>query len=355
MAPENFNDWRNENRVFRRISATRPYSFEYKEDGRALDIPATLVTEGFFDILGVGPAHGRTFEERDYQEGNQRVFVISHSLWLQQFGADPAVVGRTFDFGGAPFTVVGVMPPEFEFPSSETEIWAPYVLLPEVARRASGYLGVIAEPKEGVTPNEIQADMNAIGACLARLYPESNTGIGITVVSLPDHLVGLVRGALIVLFAAVGFVLLIACSNVACLMLMHGSEREQEFAIRAAVGAGRTRLLGQLAIESMVLAVLGGGLGVLLAIWIQRVLPLMSPSDFPRIGDVRLDTNVMLFTAIVTIGAAMISGLAPAIRLFARDTNSLLKESRRNPNAGGLGRRLGGASSCRKSHWPSCC
>lgn len=342
VAPANFGDWKNENRVFRRISATRPYSFEYKDEGRALDIPATLVTEGFFEILGVEPIHGRTIEERDFEAGNQRVFVISHPLWQQQFGADPGVVGRTLDFGGVPFTVVGVMPPEFEFPSRETEIWAPYLLRPEVARRASGYLGVIAEPKEGVTAIEIKADMDAIAASLARRYPESNTGIGITVVSLRDHLVGHVRGPLIVLVAAVGFVLLIACSNVACLMLMRGSEREQEFAVRAAVGAGRTRILRQLAVESMVLAGLGGGLGVMLALWIQRVLPLMSPSDFPRIDYVQLDTNVMLFTALVSIGAALISSLAPLARLFAGDTNSLLKESRRNPNAGGLGRRLGG-------------
>ncbi len=343
VAPANFNDWRNENRVFRRIAATRPYSFEYKEAGRALDIPATLVTEGFFETLGIEPAYGRTFDAPDYEIGNQRAFVISHPLWQQQFGADPTVVGRTLDFGDTPFTVVGVMPPEFRFPSRETHIWAPYLLRPEAAQRASGFLGVIAEPREGVTPAEIQTDMDAIATSLAQRYPESNTGIGITVVSLEDHLVGHVRQPLIILLAAVGFVLLIACSNVACLMLMRGSQREQEFAVRAAVGAGRTRLVRQLGVESMMLAGLGGSLGTLLAIWVQRLLPHMSPSDFPRIEYVRLDMNVMLFTALVSIAAALISGLAPLARLFTKDTNSLLKESRRAFTSGGFSRRLGGA------------
>ena len=194
-----------------------------------------------------------------------------------------------------------------------------------------------------MTPAEIQTDMDAIATRLAQRYPESNTGIGITVVSLEDHLVGHVRQPLIILLAAVGFVLLIACSNVACLMLMRGSQREQEFAVRAAVGAGRTRLVRQLGVESMMLAGLGGGLGTLLAIWIQRLLPHMSPSDFPRIEYVRLDMNVMLFTALVSIAAALISGLAPLARLFTKDTSSMLKEGRRAFTSGGFSRRLGGA------------
>lgn len=342
VAPANFVDWQAENTVFERMAAIRPYSFEYNEQGRAVDITASLVSEGFFETLGVAASYGRTFDERDYAPG-ERAFVISHGLWLRQFGGDVDIVGRQVSFDDVEFTIVGVMPPDFEFPNREVGIWAPYRLSTEPGRRASGYLQAIAQPKQGMTVPAIQAEMDAIAASLATRYPESNTGIGISLVSLHDYLVGHVRRPLLVLLGAVGFVLLIACSNVACLMLMRGSQREQEFAVRTALGAARKRLARQLAAESLVLALLGGTGGLLLAVWIQQLLPLLSPADFPRMENVALDANVLAFTALVSIGAAFASALAPLARVFGRDTNSLLKESRRNLSAGGMSRRLGSA------------
>ena len=342
VAPANFVDWQAENTVFERMAAIRPYSFEYQEQGRAFDITASLVSEGFFEILGVAASYGRTFEEPDYAPG-ERAFVVSHGLWVRRFGGDPGIVGRRVSFDALDFTIVGVMPADFEFPSNEVEIWAPYRISTEPGRRASGYLQALAQPKEGVALPEMQSEMDAIAASLAERYPESNTGIGVALVSLEDHLVGHVRRPLLVLLAAVGFVLLIACSNVACLMLMRGSQREQEFAVRTAVGAARTRLLRQLTVESLVLALLGGTGGLLLAVWIQQLLPRLSPADFPRMENVGLDANVLAFTALVSIGAAFLSGLAPLARVFGRDTNSVLKESRRNLRAGGLSRRVGSA------------
>ncbi len=340
VAPANFVDWQAESTVFERMSAIRPYSFEYKEQGRAVDITASLVSEGFFQILGVAASNGRTFDEPDYLPG-ERAFVISHGLWVRQFGGDPGIVGRQVSFDDVDFTIVGIMPPDFEFPSKEVEIWAPYRLSTEPGRRASGYLQAIAQPKQGMTLPAMQAEMDAIAASLATRYPESNTGISITLVSLHDYLVGHVRRPLLVLLGAVGFVLLIACLNVACLMLIRGSQREQEFAVRTALGAARTRLARQLTVESLVLALLGGTGGLLLAVWVQQLLPLLSPADFPRMENVVLDANVLAFTALVSIGAAFATGLAPLARVFGRDTNSLLKESRRNLSAGGISRRLG--------------
>ncbi len=330
VSPANFLDWHAESESFEWLAAAAPFSFGYAEQGRSVDIVASMVSDGFFETLGVPALIGRTFFESEYVAGN-RAFVISHGLWLRMFGADPAVVGSDITFDGTPITIIGVMPPEFQFPDQEVEIWSPLVrqaYMPE--QRASTYWRVVGKLSEGVTPAQAQTEMDAVGADLARRYPESNEGVGIDLRPLREHLIGDVRQPLLVLLAAVGFVLLIACSNVACLMLMRGSQREHEFAVRMAVGAGRLRLVRQLVVESLVLAIVGGAGGLALAAGIQRILPLVSPSDFPRLDYIDLDTTVLMFTAAIATGSALIAGLFPLVRVFGRDVQSRLKESTYN-------------------------
>jgi putative ABC transport system permease protein len=256
--------------------------------------------------------------------------MLSHGVWQRRFGADKNIIGRPLMLDGQPTTVVGVMPPSFRLYlfDREEEMWSPQV--PNEAmkqQRKATYLKVVARLKPNVSLEQAQADLNNIAAQLAQENPNTNQGIGVTAITLPEHLKGKWRRALLILFAAVGLVLLIACANVANLSLARGCEREREFSIRAAIGAGRGRIVRQLLIESLLLAILGCGGGLLLAVWGVDLIVAFNPGDIPRIDQVRLDRLTLAFVAGVGFLTTLIFGLAPALQLSKQDLQSCLKET----------------------------
>ncbi len=334
VSPPNFLDWQERSRSFEAMALIQPYGLDYAGDGEPESLRASLVTEGFFRALGVNPLVGRPFSPQEYQPGSSNVVVLSYGLWQRKFGGDPAIVGRVLRLDERPHTVVGVMPPEFQFPPKQ-EIWAPQVLTEQDRQlRGPNYYTTIARLQPGATLEQAQAEMRAIGTQLAREYPRTNAGFTVGVVPLADHLVGEVRPALLVLLAAVGFVLLIACANVANLLIARGAERQAEFAVRAALGAGRWRLIRQMITESVLLAFMGATGGILLAFWGIDLIRALGPSDFPRLDKVGLDATVLGFTLGLSMLTALGFGLAPGWLLSALGSRQSLKESRRTASGG---------------------
>jgi putative ABC transport system permease protein len=328
-SPANFFDWQSRSQAFAEMAAAEPYSLNLTGVDEPEAFRAWLVTAGFFQILGVGASHGRTFAQEEYKAGNERVVIISYGLWQRRFGADPNLIGRTLRLNGQQYTVLGVMPPEFQFPTGR-EMWAPRIATErDKVIRGSGYLPVIGRLKPGVTLAQAQQEMDGIAAQLAREYPQANGERGVTVVPLPEQLTGRVRPALLVLLGAVGMLLLIACANVASLLLARAAEREREFAVRAALGAARGRLARQLLTESLLLALLGGLVGILLAGWVSSAILSLSSGDLPRAGEVRIGGRVLAFAFVVSALTALIFGLAPALRFSRPDLNRQLREGGR--------------------------
>ncbi len=328
-SPANFFDWQSRSQAFAEMAAAEPYSLNLTGQDEPEAFRAWLVTAGFFQILGAGALHGRTFAQEEYKAGNERVVIISYGLWQRRFGADPNLIGRTLRLNGQQYTVLGVMPPEFQFPTGR-EMWAPRIATErDQVIRGSGYLPVIGRLKPGVTLAQAQEEMDGIAARLTAEYPQANAERGVMVVPLPEQLTGRVRPALLVLLGAVGMLLLIACANVASLLLARAAEREREFAVRAALGAARGRLARQLLTESLLLAQLGGLLGILLAGWASSAILSLSPGDLPRVGEVRIDGRVLAFALGVSALTALIFGLAPALRFSRPDLNRSLKEGGR--------------------------
>jgi putative ABC transport system permease protein len=334
VAPANFLDWQEQSRSFESMAGIEPFGFSMIGNGEPERFQAWLVTAGFFETLGRGPALGRTFTSEDYQSGKERVVVVSHGLWQRRFGADQNLIGQKLTLNGQPYTVVGVMPPEFQFPA-DREIWAPRVLREYDRKlRAPTYWNVIARLKPGVTINQAREDMNGIAGRLAAQYPDTNGGMGATLVSLPEQVTGNVRSALWILLGAVGFVLLIACANVANLLLVRGAERNREFAIRSALGAARVRLIRQLLTESVLLALLGGIGGLLMSSWGVRLILSLGSARIPRIEHVRLDWRVLLFALGLSLITAVLFGLIPATQFSRPELQSTLKEGGRGAAIG---------------------
>ncbi len=330
VSPANFIDWSEQSSSFEAIAGIEPFGFSMADEGEPERFTAWLVTSGFFQVAGTDALLGRTFTAEDYKPGNERVVVLGYGLWQRRFGGDKNVAGRKITLNGQPYVVVGVMPHEFQLPS-EREIWAPRVLVENHRQtRGATYWNVVARLKQGTTVAQAQEEMNGIAARLAVQYPETNGGMGASVVPLFEQMTGQIRSALWVLAGAVGFVLLIACVNVANLFLVRGAERQREFAIRRALGAERWRLLRQTLTESLLLALVGGVTGVLLASWLVKLIPALSSSKIPRVEYVEMDLRVVLFACGVSVLTAIIFGLVPAIQFWRNDIQSTLKESGRS-------------------------
>jgi putative ABC transport system permease protein len=335
----NFLDWR-QNQSFQSLAAYRPLSVSLTTGGEPIEVQAAEVSASFFPTLGVAPALGRGFTAEEEQEGHDRVVVVSHGLWQRRFGSDPGLVGRDIELGGESHTVVGVAPAAFDFPRA-TEVWGP--LAPEEGlRQARGalWLYVVGRLQPGVSLAAAQAEMSAVAARLEGDYPQTNEGLGINLVPLQADLVGEVRPALLVLLAAVFAVLLIACANLTNLLLARAGDREREFAVRSALGAGRRRLLIQLLWESVVLALVGGTAGVVLAQVASPLLLGWGARELPRLPRAGLDPAVLAFTLGVTLATGLAFGLAPALHLARTRLTEVLKEGGRGSAGGRRSARL---------------
>ncbi|HXU39696.1 MAG TPA: ABC transporter permease [Blastocatellia bacterium] len=335
VSPPGFADYRDQTHSFESVSAIYlgNTALNFNEQGEPERLQGGRVSANFFTTLGVEPALGRAFLPEEEQPGRNRVVVLSYGLWRRAFGADRDLVGKDIRLNGQSFSVAGVMPRSFQWQSDD--LWTPLALSPESFahdQRGSEYLGVIARLKSDVTLQQAQAEMNIIADDIKEKNPDfypRDEGWGVRVSLLQDEVVGGIRPALLILLGAVGFVLLIACANVANLLIARAASRQKEIAIRAALGAQRMQIIRQLLTESLLLALAGGGLGLLMAVWGLDLLVKLSGNNIPRAQEIAIDGRVLAFTLLVSILTAVLFGLLPAIQTSKADLQAVLKEGGR--------------------------
>jgi putative ABC transport system permease protein len=335
VAPANFLDWRKQTSVFEHMAAYTPGTATLAGSEGPERVLNAAVSWNMFELLGVGPVFGRGLTQEEEMPGKANVIVLSHGAWQRRFGGDPNVLGRTVNVNSAPATVVGVMPAGFYFPTRETELWVPLTINPANPPRGAHFLDVLARRKPGVSTDQAQAEMRTIADRLAVQFPAANANESAEVVLLHEQIVGAIRPALMTLFAAVGVVVLIACANVANLLLVRASVREKEIAIRAAIGAGRKRLVLQMLAESLVLSLAGGGLGLLLAYLTIPAIQTLSAGTIPRVLDVAIDRRVLAFVFATSVTVGIIFGLAPAWHVTRATLGEVLKEGGRGSSSSG--------------------
>ncbi len=338
VSPANFLDWREQNRVFDPLSAAFVWSLTLTGRGEAEQIEGLHVTSNLFTLLGAQAELGRTFLPEDGQPGAKRTIVLSHGLWRRRFGSDPNIVGQAITLSGESYTVAGIMPAGFRFPpywATRAEWWAPIRFDARFAGMRTGrMLRVFGRLKPGVSLTQARAEMDLISGRLRRAYPGDNAEMGALVQPMHEKVVGSIRPALLVLLGAVGCVLLIACANVANLLLARATGRQKEMAIRTAIGAGSGRIVRQLLTESLLLSMVGGAVGLLLAAWgVQALIAALGRTltqgagIIPRFQEIGIDLPVLGFTLLLTLVTGIVFGLAPALQSTNLDLNGLLKDS----------------------------
>jgi len=333
----NFTDWRDQNQVFEHIAVYRRQSYNLTGAGDPEYLLGAMVSHSLFPALRVEPLMGRTFTEEEDKPGGDQVVVLTYGLWQRRFGSDPNILGQTLTLNSKPYAVIGVMPSGFLFPS-RAELWVP--VGQESGQQAwlergnhPGLYGV-ARFKQGVMLDQARADMDTIAIRLEQQYPQSNTGNRVSITPMLEQSVSNIRPALLVLMGAVAFVLLIACANVANLLLARAAARQKEFAIRSALGAGRVRLVRQLLTESAMLSIAGGALGLLLAVWGVKLIIGINPDGIPRAREISLDARVVFFTFAVSFVTGIVFGLVPAWYASKPDMNETLKDAGRGSTGG---------------------
>ncbi|MBD0372275.1 MAG: ABC transporter permease [Pyrinomonadaceae bacterium] len=346
FSPPDFYDWQSRNNVFDGLAAYDGWSPSLTRQGEPERLIAARVSANFFNVLRVSPQLGRAFLPQEEKRGNHLVAILSHNLWQRRFGADREIVGKTITLNGDSYQVVGVMPPDFEVPRfagigyEEPELWAPFAPdLSQWGRNGRSVDAAIGRLKPGVGLQQAQAEMVSIARALQQQYPESNVNASIGVVSLHEQLVGRVRKPLLIFLVAVGFVLLIVCANVANLQLARSTARRKEMAVRASLGASRLHIIRQLLTESILLSVVGAGLGLLLSLWATDFLVSLGSDSIPHLGKIGIDARVLSFTLLVTVLTGILFGLAPALHASKLDLNEALKE--------GGGKGIGGSTRSR--------
>jgi putative ABC transport system permease protein len=323
-----FLDWKSQNRSFEHLAAFQSGSMFLDTGDGTRETPVGLVTPEMFALFRVSPILGRTFTDEETLPGRFRVAVLGHALWRSRFGSDPNVLGRTIELNGAPYTIIGVMPEGFSFPD-RAELWRPLPIDPNKLDWGPHYLRVVGRLKPGVTLAQAQAEMSPIAARLSEQHADKNAGHGVKLELLRNVVVGDIGPALFVLLGAVGFVLLIACANVANLLLARVGARQKEIAVRTALGASRLRIVRQLFTESLMLSAGGGAAGLLIAVWGVKWLVSLGPNTIPRVHEIAVDPRVIFFTLLISVATSLLFGLAPALQASRPDLTGALKEGGR--------------------------
>ncbi|QQS47467.1 MAG: ABC transporter permease [Acidobacteriota bacterium] len=340
--PGNFMDWQKQSGSFEEMAGMYDSLINLTGNGDPEELPIQYVTPNMLSMLGVRPLYGRTFVPEDGKPDSDSVIVLGYGLWQRRFGGDSNIVNKTINLNGRQRTVVGIMPPNFKLFIKEMsltgkspELWTQFQITPEMQQRRGRFMRVIGRLKPGVTVEAAKQEMITIGRRLETEYPDFNTGWTVNTVPLGDQLTGEVKTSLWILMAAVGFVLLIASANVANLQLARAVTREKELAIRQAMGAGRWRIIRQLLTENLLLAALGGAVGIMLAIWAIELLPSIVPREMLQVESVTIDPRVLWFTAGISLMTGIIFGIYPAWASSRRDLNDLLKEGGKGAGQGG--------------------
>ena len=334
-SPGNFVDWRDRTRTMERLSAADPYSMDHLTADGMTSLPMWLVSSDFFPLLGTPARLGRTFRPDEFTPGSDRVIVLGDAAWRERFGADSTIVGKTITLDGAPFLVVGVMPRSFRWPAGR-DSWVPLTITEEDrnVRRRGGWWVVLGRLRSASTIEGARREMSIIASDLAAAYPATNRDIGVEVTPLEDALLGGSRTALAMLAAAVALLLIIACANVANIVLGRSIARAREFAIRGALGARPSRLGRQMITEVLLVALLGTMLGVLVATWAVDFVRTVSPRDIPRIDELAIDVRVIVFAALTAVVVAILAGALPAVWVARGNLGEALKEGGRASRSG---------------------
>ena len=340
MSVPDIADWQQQSQSFEQIAAVSSGGAFVSTGDETERVRAARVTPEFFPLFRTNAIHGRTFLPDDLRESSEEVIVIGHAFWQRRFGGSPDVIDSKVIVGGQSATIVGIMPAGFTFPV-DAELWAPLNLNPATERRDNRNLNVISRLKANVSLAQAQVEMDTINQRLSQNYSETNTGWTVRLVELRERMVGNLRASLLVLLGAVAFVLLIACANVANLLLARAAYRQKEIAVRTALGASRMRIVRQLLTESVMLSAVSGVLGLVLSLSLVRAVIAITPPNTPRMDEIAIDLRVFGFTIAVAVVAGLLFGLFPALQTSRPNLNEMLKDSGGRGAEGGGRNRMG--------------